>query len=316
MKNFRRLAIASTVATFILVTIGGVVRSTKSGLGCGTDWPDCSGQLIPSLHNRAVAIEYSHRLAASVVLVLLGALAVMAFRHFRRFPQILWASVGAFVLVVGQALLGALVVVLKLEAVSVVLHLGTAMALIGVLVYVVIASAPPSGGRHPLRDRSISRAAGLAAAAVWALLLSGSYVTGSDAGYVFPDWPLMNGALIPDLGNELYAIHFAHRALAALVGVGVGLVTWRVIRRKGDMPGAGRLAHAVAGGFAVEVLIGAANIWTQLNAAVVTAHLLSGALIWAGLVGIAVEAHPNLARATAEREPSRSGHPSYEPEAV
>ncbi|MDQ3767611.1 MAG: COX15/CtaA family protein [Actinomycetota bacterium] len=309
MERFRRLAVASTVATFVLIAIGGVVRATKSGLGCGTDWPDCSGELLPPLASRALAIEYSHRLMASIVLLMLAGLAGLAVWRHRGSPAIMWPSITAFGLVVFQALLGAVVVKLELQAVSVVLHLGTALLLVGVLVYLVAASSPGSD-RPPKTDRSLSRRGAMLAGAVWLLLLSGSYVTGADAGYVFPDWPLMNGSLLPNLTVESYAIHWTHRVLAALVGVLVVLFAVKVMRRKSDMPGAARLAHAVAGGYVLQILIGAANIWSRLNAAVVTAHLLVGALLFGGLVGISVAVHPSLQRAGIE-EPAGRGRPAF-----
>ncbi|MDQ3785056.1 MAG: COX15/CtaA family protein [Actinomycetota bacterium] len=309
MERFRRLAVASTVATFLLIAIGGVVRATKSGLGCGTDWPDCSGELIPSLASRALAIEYSHRLMAAVVLLLLAGLAALAVWRHRASPAIVWPSVAAFGLVVFQALLGAVVVKLELQAVSVVLHLGTALLLVGVLVYLVVASSP-GGDRAATTDRSLSRQGAMLAGAVWMLLLSGSYVTGADAGYVFPDWPLMNGSLLPNLAVESYAIHWAHRVLAALVGVVVALFAVKVVRRRGAMPGAARLAHAVAGGYVLQIVVGAANIWTRLNAAVVTAHLLVGALLFGGLVGISLAVHPSLQKA-GTAEPAGRRQPAF-----
>jgi heme A synthase len=289
MTGFRKLAIASTVATFLLVALGGLVRATKSGLGCGTDWPHCSGDIIPVFGHRAVVIEYSHRLAAFVVIVLLGSLAVTAYRRLRDHRNLVVASSIAFGLVLFQAVLGAVVVKLELEAASVVLHLATAMALAGVLVYITIASSPEPTGTS---DRSTSRAASFAAGAVLMLLLVGSYVSGSDTGNAFGDWPLMNGKLVPDLGVEIYAIHFLHRALAAVVGMIVLVVALRIARRRDEMPGAARLAHTALGLFGVEVTIGAANVWTGLNAAFVTLHLLVGALIWGSLVGAAVMTRP------------------------
>ena len=57
---------ASVFTTFALIVLGGVVRVTGSGLGCGGEWPLCDGSLIPPLTKEDI-IEYSHRLVASAI---------------------------------------------------------------------------------------------------------------------------------------------------------------------------------------------------------------------------------------------------------
>jgi heme a synthase len=298
MRLIRRLSIASLLATLVLVTIGGLVRATKSGMGCGTDWPHCSGRLVPALENRAVIIEYSHRIAAAIVVLLLAGLAVAAWRERRSSRAVAWGALGAFALVLFQAILGAVVVKLELEAVSVVLHLATAMALLAVLVYTTSAAR---GGAPEPSDPSLGRQAKLAAGAVLLLLMVGSLVSGRDAGLAFGDWPLMGGRVVPDLAVESNAVHFLHRVLALGVGGIVGVVALRHIRRKREMPVKARLAHIALGAFAVEVLVGAANVWTELDAGVVTLHLLLGAVIWVALIGLAAEGRATAAAPRADR---------------
>ncbi|MFN2526772.1 MAG: heme A synthase [Actinomycetota bacterium] len=286
MSNTRRLALVAAGATFALISIGGLVRATKSGLGCGTDWPHCSGRLLPALENRAVLIEFSHRLAAGVVILLLGWLAVRALRRHRSEPQILWGSVAAFVLVLSQAALGALVVKLELQAVSVALHLLVALSLLGLLLWVAFHASEESSFRRP--DRSIHRRSLLAAAAVAAAMLSGSYVTGSDAGLAFPDWPLMGGQLLPDLSLRHAAIAFLHRLLVVLGGIAVLAAVGALVRVRVDSPNLARLGYAAGGLYGGEILIGALNVWTQLNPLNVTLHLALGAAIWGCLLSAAV----------------------------
>lgn len=311
MGRLRTLATASAVATFLLVTIGGLVRATQSGLGCGTDWPVCSGRVIPVFSNYTVVIEYTHRVVAALVTVLIAALAVTAVKNHRDRPKIMWSAVGAFFLVLFQAGLGAVVVMLELHADTVVLHLATAMVLLALLIHLALRVRASDGTSVWEPNRSISRACMGAAFSVFALLLVGSYLSGTGGTGGFRDWPLMNGQLIPDLSEHAQAIHFAHRALAAVVGVIVFMVAFRVIRCRRDMPAAARWAHAALGLFAVEVSIGAANVWTGLNAAFVTAHLAIGAATWGALVALAAVTSPSLVEApsAARTAPRRTAVP-------
>lgn len=302
MRAFKPLAVAATIATFLLISIGGLVRATRSGLGCGDDWPHCSGEILPPLQDPNQIIEFSHRAAAGVVLILLATIAVLAYRNFRDQPRILWASIAAFGLVVFQAILGMIVVKLHLAAISVVLHLGTALALLALLIYLTTTLTAAPGGTG---DARLSKRAAFAAASVFVLLLVGSYVSGAKAGYAFPDWPLMDGRVVPDLAVDAKAIHFLHRVVAAIVGVIVFVVAFDILKRGDEFPSARRLAHAAAGLFALEVAIGALNVWTRLNAAAVTAHLAIGAAIWGTLVAAAFVTSPAVARA--ERATLRKG---------
>lgn len=311
MSSFRKLAFASLLATFALIGVGGLVRSTGSGLGCDTSWPDCSGRLIPDLANHHVAIEFSHRLMAGVVMILIGALAYRASRLRDERPNLFGPSLAAFALVLFQAGLGAVVVKVELEAESVVLHLSAALSLLVLLVYVNFLASGATWPRLDPPEAGISRRGRYAAGAAFVLLLVGSYVSGiPGAGRAVGDWPLMGGRLVPDLAVEELAVHFFHRLLAVAVGVILLAVLTGVLRRKATFPTAARLARIALALFVVEVLIGALNVWTDLNAAVVTLHLVLGTAIFGSLVTLSIETSPRLRERLVDTAPRVAAYPS------
>jgi len=289
MTRFQKLTIATTASTVLLITVGGLVRATGSGLGC-PGWPTCFGRWIPPLEYHAV-IEYSHRLLASVVVVLICLQAVVAWRQYRRVKQILWPALSAVGLVVLQAALGGIVVEGELEATLVALHFATAMALLGVLTNITANSfcfvkLPTKGPSIGGSDPAFARLTLWTAAAAGALLVVGAYVRAEGAGLAFRDWPLMDGRLVPTLGG-VATLMFAHRVLAGLVLL---LVIWLAIRartmtnRSRDLVVLSSVALAL---MAAQILVGAANVWLRLSPAAVTAHVALSAAIWGVLVAIA-----------------------------
>jgi heme A synthase len=299
-QSTRTLAVSATAVTFVLIAVGGLVRATGSGLGC-MGWPKCSAhRWLPPLQYHAL-IEYTHRMTAFVDIVLVAALAVVAWRRYRHVPRVLRPAVGAAGLIVVQAILGGIVVKGDLAALLVTAHFATAMVLAATLAYATVASftleAAPSG---PF-DR-LTRFAAVAAGSVFALLLLGAYVRGQNAGLAFVDWPLMGGRLVPSLGRVGAALMFAHRVMAIAVGVVVASfvpAAWRGARP--DRPAVAALGLAAGGLYLAQVLIGAALVWSRLAAPVRVAHETIGALIWGALVAAAA-----VARAASQRG-SRGG---------
>src|SRR6266581_6525690 len=73
-KRFVTLAWIAAGCAYLLIVLGAVVRISGSGLGCGDHWPLCNGHLLPPL-DLPTWIEWSHRLVAGIVSILVVALA-------------------------------------------------------------------------------------------------------------------------------------------------------------------------------------------------------------------------------------------------
>src|SRR5438270_10315420 len=123
-KRFVTLAWIAALGAYLLIILGAVVRISGSGMGCGDHWPLCNGHLFPPLDDIRTVIEWSHRLVASVVSILVVALVALNWR--RAWP--------ALVLLIIQVLLGAVTVKTGLTPVMVILHLATAMLLLAALI--------------------------------------------------------------------------------------------------------------------------------------------------------------------------------------
>ncbi|MCY4530560.1 MAG: COX15/CtaA family protein, partial [Chloroflexi bacterium] len=122
--RFRAVALLGLIAAIAQVTLGGIVRVTNSGDAC-PDWPLCHGQLIPPLDYHTM-LEYSHRLTATVVGILVVIALYLAWRHYRRSGPALISTSAATILVIAAAILGGLTVLSELTWWVRLIHLGLA----------------------------------------------------------------------------------------------------------------------------------------------------------------------------------------------
>ena len=298
MTRFQKLAAATVVTAILLVTIGVIVRATGSGLGC-PDWPLCHGQLIPALNDPKAWIEWVHRTVAAVIGLEVLGLAILAFVDLRGRRLLLAASVVAVFLVGFQAWLGMETVRQGNSGESVTAHLASAMALVGLLVWILARSLYPARLTGHGSQR-FTLVAALGAGSVFALLLFGSHVTATSQWFVFPDWPLMNGTLLPTV-TDANSAHVLHRWVAIVVGIIVAAVLVAAWRRRPRTRPVARLALVAAVLFPVQAVVGGLQILTDLSGWTQTLHLALGAIIWALLVALVAVSYLEARTAPADR---------------
>ena len=148
-RLLRRLAAGGAGLAFGLIVLGGVVRITGSGMGCGDHWPRCTGAWFPPL-DLPTLIEIGHRWAAALVSILVLAVAAAAWRRHRTERALVRPAVLAGAVLVAQVLLGAVTVKLELPPWVIITHLANAMVLLAILIVVALRATPESATRPPL----------------------------------------------------------------------------------------------------------------------------------------------------------------------
>ena len=242
LDGFQRAGLALLIGLLALTALGGIVRVTGSGLAC-PDWPGCYGSVIPTgdfgeFAAHQVWLEWTHRLAAAIIGLLILAYAVYA---WRRRPRRVWLPAALAVpMLAVQVALGALTVTEQLEALIVTLHLAAAMIIVMLIAVSWLGAfdwptasdddaQQPLGGSAAAQARTFARIALLCAMLVYAVVVVGSYVTHVGSNPDLPAqvgpggaacgnrWPLCIGGLWPDGGYAQW--NMSHRLLVAVAAL-------------------------------------------------------------------------------------------------
>jgi heme A synthase len=276
-RRFLTLAWSAAACTYLLIVLGAVVRITGSGMGCGDHWPLCNGHLFPPLDDIGTVVEWSHRLMAALVSVLVLSVAAYAWRIPGLAPGVRRASLAALGLLIVQVLLGAITVKLELPAWSVVLHLGTAMLLLATL---LIAASPRP---HPLAPSPSGRGGTIVLVSLaFVTVLFGALTANLGAAAACGGFPLCNGQLWVTAG-PLALIHWTHRLLAYSLAI-VALV-WAIRAPS-------RASFVVLALIVVQGGIGAATVLQGLPRGLQAAHVAVGTAVWAAVTLLRTARHP------------------------
>ena len=288
------LAAFATVGSgwvFVLVALGAFTTSIGAGMAF-PDWPLSNGSVNP--HGWLTEIdkfaEHSHRLSGAVMGFITIALAVwLHLREERRWLRRLgwWA----LAIVIVQGLIGGKRVLL--DALSVPgfdMTLGQMLRVPhGMLaqVYVCMLFAIVAGLSRAWVENTLGTPSEHVRQLGWwcvALLFVqlGVAVTmrHNYAGLAIPTFPFSTpeGALLPAQWDYKVALQFAHRVVAALIGVIVLLYSHFLWREKSLVPSLRGASLLLVGLVAGQIYLGAQIIWTGRSITMTTGHVILGAL--------------------------------------
>ncbi len=256
-RRFVTLAWIAAACAYLLIVLGAIVRISGSGMGCGNHWPLCNGHLVPPLNDIPTVIEWSHRLVAGVVSILVVGLVVLDWR--RAWP--------ALALLIVQIILGAITVKTGLTPAMVIVHLATAMLLLAALIVAA----------RGLPDSRLRPGSAVLLALTFVTVVFGALTANLGAMASCGGFPLCNGQLIPTAG-PLAWVHWVHRLLAYSVA---GYVIWWMARDQ-------RRAGWVLGIVLLQITIAATMIALGFPGALQAAHAAVGAGVWGAMVIAAV----------------------------
>ena len=296
MKLFRGFAVASAILAFAIAVLGSWVRINGAGLTC-PDWPLCHGQLVPALRG-GVVLEWSHRLVALLeAFVVVGAI-VTGVRQRRTIAGVTPALIALGVIFALQVSLGGATVLLANSPISVVLHWGMGMALLGdltILALLAIVAPEPRAGR----TSGVGRRApvlGIAAALAFVTMCVGAYVSSSYAGLACSSVPGCDGTVFGH--GAAQHVQMLHRALAVLFALVAFAAT--VVARNAS-PAVRTFAVGGSALIVVQIALGFANVIWRLPLGLREAHAANAGATFLAFVIAAVLASLEPAHAMARR---------------
>jgi cytochrome c oxidase assembly protein subunit 15 len=278
--RYAQVTLVALAALALIVLTGAAVRLTGSGLGC-PDWPKCYGGSTPPLESHAV-IEYGNRLLTGFVGFAVIAASVLAW--FRRPYRWHLALFGALLPlgVIGQAILGALVVKYHLAPGLVMSHFILSMMLLDAAFALAWCSRYEPWERRRSPDRL----------SVWAVrtliplgqltILAGTIATASG-----PHAGAHEGQLVHRFDFEgaatLEGVVQRHASIAAIYGL-AAIGVWFLLRRPGADRRALRPLTLVIGLLALQGAIGGLQWALELPAGIVWVHVAVATGNWLAML--------------------------------
>ena len=306
-------AVLNAVATFLLIGLGGLVTSHEAGMSV-PDWPNSYGYnmfLFPIKDwVGGIFYEHTHRLLASAVGLLTTILAVWLWAKDSR-KWMHWLGIAAFLLVIVQGILGGLRVDLRMAALGI-FH-GT-IAQIFLVLTCAIALFTSRWWWNSETEKQISVPRGLRSHVLYVTnlifiqLVIAATMRHQHAGLAIWDFPAAHGKLWPDtspaaiaeynahrppgtIGNPITAfqvnLQMVHRLVAYTIFLGVAAAAFLARKKLGGRDALTKSAFFWLALLALQIVLGAATIWSNKAADITTLHvmvgasaLLTGALWW------------------------------------
>lgn len=232
-KYIKWFAVAATIGMLLILLGGALVTKTDSGMGCGRNWPDCNGKLIPDEITAEVLIEFSHRLVTGSVGILIVILSVWAWRKYGHIRETKFLAVMAVFFLVLQALIGAAQVLWGQGDFILALHFGISLLsfasvlLLTLLIFEV--DRKFDADRLVIGKKLKIHTIGVTLYS-YIVVYTGALVRHTESSLICADWPMCrNGDF--SMPNNMYEwVQMGHRFAAGLIILWLGYIAWHAIK--------------------------------------------------------------------------------------
>jgi heme a synthase len=272
-----------------VIVWGAYVRATGSGAGCGSHWPLCNGESLPTTPQAQTLIEFTHRVTSGLSLVLVAILLIWCWLCTAKGDWPRYSAVAAAVLLVNEGLLGALLVLIDhvgslgrsaTHALLLCLHFGNTLLLLAALA--LTARWISRGGRRfsAVRTPYLTIATVLGLVSVMVIGMTGSLASLGDT--IFPADSLRH-AVVQDFSSSshiLLRLRVLHPIAAVIGSIYVLWLVHTFWRKQERSPWRSLLSITLT----CQIALGALNVilltpvWLQMT------HLLVAEIFWILLV--------------------------------
>ncbi|GHA78372.1 MULTISPECIES: COX15/CtaA family protein [Streptomyces] len=298
-ETVRRAALAALVMSVVIVVTGGAVRLTASGLGCPT-WPTCTDDSLTTTREMGFhgVVEFGNRMLTYVLCAAVGwaIVAARAQKPWRRsVTRLGWAQ---FWIVMGNAVLGGIVVLVGLNPYTVAAHFLLSTALIAVATLTWQRTREGDAAPRPLVGKAVQQLVWVLVLASVLLIAVGTVVTGAG----------------PHAGDssEVYRIPIDWEAVAKLHAVLAWIVVtltfalWFVLKAVDAPRGPLNRTRDLFVVLLLQGVIGYVQYFTHLPEALVGAHMLGSCLMWIGVLRVLLSLRERPQTSPAVLPPERS----------
>ncbi len=301
----RRFAQLLCYSTLFLVFVGGMVKSTDSGLSV-PDWPLSYGTFFPPMIG-GVFYEHGHRMVAATVGLMTLILAIwLGMTEHRKWVKILgFVALGA---VIAQGILGGLTVLFFLPDPISISHAILAQTFFILTILIAYSQSferetRESAGLQTLHAFFL-KACLVFIVIVYSQLILGAWMRHTESGLAIPDFPKMGGYWVPPFNETMLArindwrfqhnlplvvmdqvvIHFFHRLMALIIIIILCFLNFIGLKydqsQKVIIPNIYLLNILVL----LQVILGIFTVLSEKSPLTTSAHVMIGA----GILGISV----------------------------